>query len=71
MGIKVYNTLTRKKEDFVPLKSDKVTMYVCGPTTYNYIHLGNARPIVVFDTIRKYFEYNKNILMCQKCKIIT
>ena len=57
MGIKVYNTLTRKKEDFVPLKSDKVTMYVCGPTTYNYIHLGNARPIVVFDTIRKYFEY--------------
>jgi len=57
MSIKVYNTLTRSKEDFIPLVPGKVTMYVCGPTTYNYIHLGNARPIVVFDTIRKYFEY--------------
>lgn len=57
MGIKVYNTLTRNKEDFIPFAPGQVTMYVCGPTTYNYIHLGNARPIVVFDTIRKYFEY--------------
>lgn len=53
----VYNTLTNKKEPFVPLKEGKVGMYVCGPTTYNYIHLGNARPIVVFDTIRRYLSY--------------
>ena len=53
----VYNTLTNKKEPFVPLKEGKVSMYVCGPTTYNYIHLGNARPIVVFDTIRRYLTY--------------
>lgn len=55
--IKLYNTLTRKKEIFKPLEEKKVKMYVCGPTTYNYIHLGNARPVVVFDTIRRYFEY--------------
>ena len=54
----VYNTLTNKKEPFVPLKEGKVGMYVCGPTTYNYIHLGNARPIVVFDTIRRYLTYS-------------
>ena len=53
----VYNTLTKNKEVFVPLQKDKVSMYVCGPTTYNYIHLGNARPIVVFDTIRRYLLY--------------
>ncbi|MDS1030396.1 cysteine--tRNA ligase [Bacillota bacterium LX-D] len=53
----VYNTLVKNKEPFVPGEPDKVKMYVCGPTTYNYIHLGNARPIVVFDTIRKYLEY--------------
>ena len=53
----VYNTLTKQKEPFIPHKKDEVGMYVCGPTTYNYIHLGNARPIVVFDTIRRYPEY--------------
>lgn len=53
----VYNTLTRRKEQFVPREPGKVSMYVCGPTTYNYIHLGNARPLVVFDTVRRYFGY--------------
>ncbi|GFH42187.1 cysteine--tRNA ligase [Lactococcus hodotermopsidis] len=55
--IRLYNTLTREKEIFVPLEAGKVKMYVCGPTVYNYIHIGNARSVVVFDTIRKYFEY--------------
>jgi cysteinyl-tRNA synthetase len=55
--IKLYNTLTREKEDFVPLVSGEVKMYVCGPTVYNYIHIGNARSVVAFDTIRKYLEY--------------
>lgn len=55
--IKIYNTLTRKKEEFIPINEGKVNMYVCGPTVYNYIHLGNARPIIVFDTIRRYLEY--------------
>lgn len=55
--MKIYNTLTRKKEDFKPVKEDKVGIYVCGPTVYNYIHIGNARPIVVFDTLRRYFLY--------------
>ena len=55
--MKVYNTLTRKKEELVPQDPKKLTMYVCGPTVYNYIHIGNARPIVVFDTMRKYLEY--------------
>lgn len=53
----MYNTLTKTKEEFRPVESGKVKMYVCGPTTYNYIHLGNARPIIVFDTIRRYFTY--------------
>lgn len=57
MAIKVFNTLTRKKEDFIPRDPGKVSIYACGPTTYNYIHLGNARPLVVFDTIRRYFKY--------------
>ncbi|MGJ9460432.1 cysteine--tRNA ligase [Oceanobacillus sp. CF4.6] len=57
MSIKVYNTLTRTKEDFKPLVEGKVSMYVCGPTVYNYIHIGNARPAIVFDTVRRYFEY--------------
>ena len=48
--MKIYNTLTRKKEEFVPLEPGKVKMYVCGPTVYNYFHIGNARPFVVFDT---------------------
>ena len=55
--MKLYNTLTRKKEEFVPIEEGKVKMYVCGPTVYNFFHIGNARPFVVFDTVRKYFEY--------------
>ncbi len=55
--MKVFNTLTRKKEEFVPLEEGKVKMYVCGPTVYNFIHIGNARPMIVFDTVRRYFEY--------------
>lgn len=57
MSIHIYNTLTRKKEPFRPLEEGKVKMYVCGPTVYNYIHIGNARPAIVFDTVRRYFEY--------------
>ncbi|MCI8608476.1 MAG: cysteine--tRNA ligase [Firmicutes bacterium] len=55
--MKIYNTLTRKKEEFVPIEAGKVKMYVCGPTVYNFFHIGNARPFVVFDTLRKYLEY--------------
>ena len=55
--MKIYNTMTRKKEEFKPLEEGKVKMYVCGPTVYNFIHLGNARPFTVFDTLRRYFEY--------------
>ena len=55
--MKLYNTLTKKKEEFVPLQEGKVTMYVCGPTVYNFIHIGNARPMIVFDTVRRYMEY--------------
>lgn len=57
MTIKLFNTLTRQKEEFKPLEEGKVKMYVCGPTVYNYIHIGNARPAIVFDTVRRYFEY--------------
>lgn len=57
MTIKLYNTLTRQKEIFTPLEENKVKMYVCGPTVYNYIHIGNARPAIVFDTVRRYLEY--------------
>lgn len=55
--MKLYNTLTRQKEEFVPIEPGKVKMYVCGPTVYDYIHIGNARPYVIFDTIRRYLEY--------------
>lgn len=55
--IKLYNTLTRQKEAFKPIEEGKVRMYVCGPTVYNYIHIGNARSAIAFDTIRRYFEY--------------
>ncbi len=55
--MKLYNTLTKKKEEFVPLEEGKVKMYVCGPTVYNFIHIGNARPMIVFDTARRYLEY--------------
>lgn len=57
MSIKIFNTLTREKEAFKPLEEGKVSMYVCGPTVYNYIHIGNARPAIVFDTVRRYLEY--------------
>ena len=55
--MKIYNTLTRRKEEFEPIRKGQVNIYVCGPTVYNYIHIGNARPIVVFDTLRRYMEY--------------
>ena len=55
--MKIYNTLTKKKEEFVPLEEGKVKMYVCGPTVYNLIHIGNARPMIIFDTFRRYLEY--------------
>ncbi|MCI9591743.1 MAG: cysteine--tRNA ligase [Lachnospiraceae bacterium] len=55
--MKIFNTLSRRKEDFIPLEAGKVKMYVCGPTVYNFIHIGNARPMIVFDTVRRYFEY--------------
>lgn len=57
MTIKIYNTLSRKKEKFVPIEEGKVKMYVCGPTVYNYIHIGNARPAIVFDTVRRYLQF--------------
>lgn len=57
MTITLYNSLSRKKEKLVPLEKNKIKMYVCGPTVYNYIHIGNARPAVVFDTVRRYLEY--------------
>lgn len=57
MSINIFNTLTRRKEPFTPIDENEVKMYVCGPTVYNYIHIGNARPAIVFDTVRRYFEY--------------
>lgn len=58
--MQIYNTLTRKKEEFIPQKEGEYRIYVCGPTVYNYIHIGNARPVVVFDTLRRYLEYRGN-----------
>lgn len=55
--MKIYNTLSKQKEEFQPIEEGKVRMYVCGPTVYNYIHIGNARPMIVFDTFRRYMEY--------------
>lgn len=55
--MKIYNTLTKQKEEFIPLDPNEIKMYVCGPTVYNYIHIGNARPYIIFDTVRRYFEY--------------
>ena len=55
--MKIYNTMSKKKEEFIPLEQGKVKMYVCGPTVYNFIHIGNARPMIAFDTVRRYFEY--------------
>ena len=58
--IKLYNTLTKQKEILKTIEENKVRMYVCGPTVYNYIHIGNARPIIVFDVVRKYLEHSGN-----------
>jgi cysteinyl-tRNA synthetase len=55
--MKLYNSLTRKKEEFVPIEEGKIRMYVCGPTVYNFFHIGNARPFLIFDTFRRYMEY--------------
>lgn len=57
MSLKIYNTLTRKKEEFVPLKKGEVGMYVCGPTVYNFIHIGNARPFIIFEVVRRYLKF--------------
>ena len=65
--MKIYNTLTRKKEEFQPLEEGKVKMYVCGPTVYNLIHIGNARPMICFDTVRRYLEY-KGYRLANKVK---
>lgn len=58
MAIQIFNSLTREKENFVPIEEGKVRMYVCGPTVYNYIHIGNARPVIVYDTVRRYLQYS-------------
>ena len=55
--MKIYNTLTRRKEEFEPITPGKVGIYVCGPTVYDFIHIGNARPMIVFDTLRRYLEH--------------
>ena len=55
--MKLYNTLTGKKEEFKPIEENKVKIYSCGPTVYNYFHIGNARPFIIFDTLRRYLEY--------------
>ena len=55
--MKFYNSLSREKEEFIPIEPGKVRMYACGPTVYNLIHIGNARPIIMFDVLRRYFEY--------------
>ena len=55
--MRLYNSMSKRKEEFVPVEEGKVRMYVCGPTVYNFIHIGNARPMIVFDTVRRYFEY--------------
>lgn len=55
--MKIYNTLTRSKQEFIPINAGEVKMYACGPTVYNYIHIGNARPLIIFDTLRRYMEY--------------
>ncbi|HSJ37640.1 MAG TPA: cysteine--tRNA ligase [Planococcus sp. (in: firmicutes)] len=57
MSIQIFNSLSREKEEFIPLETGKVKMYVCGPTVYNYIHIGNARPVIVYDTVRRYLQY--------------
>ncbi|MBQ5325471.1 MAG: class I tRNA ligase family protein, partial [Oscillospiraceae bacterium] len=58
--MKIFNTLTRKKEEFIPQVEGEYKIYVCGPTVYNFVHIGNARPAVIFDTMRRYLEYRGN-----------
>ena len=55
--MRVFNTMTRQKEDLIPIEEGKIRLYACGPTVYNFIHIGNARPLVVFDTLRRYLEW--------------
>lgn len=70
--MKLYNSMTRKKEEFVPLEPGKVKMYSCGPTVYNYFHIGNARPFIIFDTLRRYFEYRGyDVKFVQNLRILT
>ncbi len=57
MSLKIYNTLTRKKEEFIPIKKGEVGMYICGPTVYNYIHIGNARPFIIFEVVRRFLKF--------------
>lgn len=64
--MKIYNTMSRKKEEFIPIDENEIKIYVCGPTVYNYFHIGNARPFVVFDTLRRYLQYRgKNVKFVQ------
>ena len=67
----VFNTLTRKKEEFIPLVEGEYKIYVCGPTVYNYIHIGNARPAVVFDTLRRYLEFLLRLIKLTKSSPVT
>ncbi len=55
--MRIFNTMTRQKEEFIPIVKGEVRIYACGPTVYNYFHIGNARPFVTFDTLRRYLEY--------------
>ena len=55
--MRLFNSMSNKIEDFIPKRPNEISMYVCGPTVYNHAHIGNARPIIVFDTLRRYFEY--------------
>lgn len=55
--MQIYNSLTNKKEEFIPIEKGKINMYVCGPTVYNYVHIGNMRPVITFDMVYKYFKY--------------
>ena len=64
MSLKIYNTLTRSKQDFQPREEGKVSMYVCGPTVYNYIHVGNGRAYLIFDIIRRYLAYKGYDVFC-------
>ena len=67
MGLKIYNSLSNKVEEFIPIHEGKVNMYVCGPTVYNHIHIGNARPVVFYDMLKKYWLlYIACYMFCKK-----